>query len=237
MKLAVISDIHGNWVALEAVLDALKGMGVDRILCAGDVVNFGPQPNECVQRLKTGGILTVCGNTDREALEPPALAANASRRMREIEAIAAWGRRQLTQASRHWLAGLPLVHCEGPELMVVHATPHGDSEMALQEHRLEQHFGPNILVIVAGHLHRPFIESVEGGRLWINAGSVGRPTDGDPRASFVTLERTVAGGAWTAQVHRVDYELPAAAAAIRRAGMPYANRLVETLCGACWWPD
>ena len=91
---------------------------------------------------------------------------------------------------------------------------------------------PGISVVTAGHLHVPFIIRT-GQAMWVNAGSAGRPCDGDPRAALAVLEQRPGG--WEASVHRVPIDLEAAAQAIRKANMPYAERLIETQRKACWW--
>jgi predicted phosphodiesterase len=93
-------------------------------------------------------------------------------------------------------------------------------------------FPPGISVVAAGHLHAPFIIRTRVG-VWVNAGSTGRPCDGDPRAALAVLEQQPKG--WKASIHRVPFDLEAAAQAIRKANMPYAERLVETQIMACWW--
>ena len=86
--------------------------------------------------------------------------------------------------------------------------------------------------MAAGHLHVPFVIRAKQG-VWVNAGSAGRPCDGDPRASLAILEQQSKG--WKASVHRVPFDLEAAIQVIRKANMPYVERLIETQRKACWW--
>jgi predicted phosphodiesterase len=93
-------------------------------------------------------------------------------------------------------------------------------------------FPQGVSVVVAGHLHVPFVVHTKQG-IWANAGNTGCSCDGDPRAAVVVLEQQSKG--WKASVHRVPFDLEAAAQVIRKANMPYTERLIETQRKACWW--
>ena len=234
MRIGIVSDPHGCLVGLEACLDWLDKAGVDRIVCAGDVANFGPQPNEVISLLAERGIATVQGNSDYDLLHPPpaqvSFVDRGEERLAQLAAINAWGREQLTSASREWLAALPLQLRPAPGVLVVHGGLNDSREIVDAE--AQPNLPPGISAVAAGHLHTPFIIRTEGG-IWVNAGSTGGPTDGDPRAALAVLESRPQG--WTASIQRVPFDLQASARAIRQAKMPYAGRLIETQRLARWW--
>lgn len=230
VRIGVVSDPHGCLVGLKAALDWLAEAEVDHIVCAGDVVSFGPQPNACIDLLARRGVASVRGNCDREILRPSPTGQPRNARDAQIRAINDWGREQLTPFSRRWLAALKprLVPVSG--VLVVHGGV--DDLEEIVDADASPLFPPGVSLVAAGHLHVPFANRTEHGT-WVNAGSVGRPCDGDPRGAVAVLARTSAG--WTASIHRVPFDLDAAVWAIRMSGMPYQERMIETQLNACWW--
>ena len=230
MRIGVLSDPHGCLVGLRATLGWLDERGVDLVVCAGDVANFGPHPNECIALLAERGIPTAQGNCDRDQLLPPQAAPNGSAREAQLAAINDWCSERLTPASRKWLATLPRRLAPAPGVLVVHGGLNGQDEIVAAD--AKPVLPPGISVVAAGHLHAPFVVRAGNG-LWVNAGSAGRPCDGDPRAAAAILERQPDG--WEASIHRIPFDLEAAVQAIRQAHMPHVERLVETQRKACWW--
>lgn len=230
MRIGVISDPHGCLVGLKATLDWLEGVGVDVIGCAGDVATFGPNPNGCTALLAERGVLTVQGNTDRILVHPAQVLPHGSVRAAEIAAIHDWCRKQLTQASRQWLAALPSRLVLAPGVLMVHGGLDALDQVVTAD--AQPDLPPGISVVAAGHLHVPFIARTGKG-MCVNAGSAGRPCDGDSRTALVVLEQRPGG--WEASIHRVPFDLEAAVREICRVGMPYATRLAETQRKACWW--
>lgn len=230
MRIGVVSDPHGCLVGLKAALDWLRDHGITSIVCAGDVASFGPQPNECIALLVERGVATVQGNTDRDLVSPAGPAPDARPRAHQLAAIDQWTREHLSVASYRWLAALPQQLAPAPGLLVVHGGLRGSEEIVEADARPT--LPPGISAVAAGHLHAPFVIRTQQG-LWVNAGSAGRPCDGDPRAALAVLELGPKG--WRADLHRVPFDLAAAAQAIRDAGMPFAERLVETQLSASWW--
>jgi len=209
MRIGVVSDPHGCWVGLKAALEWLGKEGVEVIVCAGDVASFGPQPNECVSLLAERDIATVQGNSDRDILLPAPAVQHTIERTTQLTAIDDWCRDRLT-----------IVHGglgESDEIVDANAQPI---------------FPDGISVVAAGHMHVPFVIHTERG-VWVNAGSAGHSCDGDPRAALAVLE--VRSGGWDASIHRISFDLDAAARAIRESNIPYAERLIETQRKACWW--
>lgn len=230
VRLALISDIHANLPALEAVLAAVRRAGVDTVVVAGDVVGSGPHPAEVVEILAETGSEGVRGNVDRKVLalaEHPKrlgdLIAEGKRR-----ANYAWTAQQLPPAARQWLAALPpqlRFRFGEREVLVVHGSPLNDSDYlypSLTAAGLAVRLGgmeaPGVLV--CGHSHIPFVRAV-GRTLVVNCGSVGRPVDGDPRASFALLE-TTREGRLRGRIVRVAYEVERTTAAVRARGVPAA---------------
>jgi diadenosine tetraphosphatase ApaH/serine/threonine PP2A family protein phosphatase len=236
MRIAIISDVHGNLAALEAVLrHAEAGGAIDALWCLGDTVGYGAQPGECLARLRELGALTVAGNHDRagtgrmgtEEFNP--VAATAAR----------WTREQLRPAERTYLDALPEVLTQG-EFTLVHGTlrrpiwEYLTSQEAALAH-LERQETPFSLV---GHTHIPTlvveqpeapqgcaISYLEDGarvelsrqrRSVINPGGVGQPRDGDPRAAYAVLNTE----SETVTMHRVEYDIEATQRLMEEASLP-----------------
>jgi predicted phosphodiesterase len=230
MRIGVVSDPHGCLIGLKACLDWLGREGMDLIVCAGDVVNFGPQPNECVSLLAERKVPSVQGNCDRDILRTSPVDQHADERSAQLAAINDWCRERLTPASRKWLAALPPGLTPAPGVLVVHGGVYDPEEVVAVE--AKPAFPQGVSVVAAGHLHVPFVIHATQG-LWVNAGSVGRPCDGDPRAALAVLEQGSQG--WSASIHRIPFDLEAAVLAIRQSDLPHSERLVETQKRACWW--
>jgi predicted phosphodiesterase len=230
MRIGVVSDPHGCLVGLRTALDWLEKEGVDVTVCAGDVANFGPQPNECISLLAEQSITSVQGNSDRDILLPSPTDHRADERTSQLTAINDWCRVKLTSASQQWLAALPPRLTPAPGVLIVHGGLERPDEIVDAQARPS--LPPGVSVVAAGHLHVPFVIHAKGG-LWVNAGSAGRPCDGNPRPALVVLEQQPQG--WSASVHRISFDLEAAVQAIRRSNMPYTERMIETQRKACWW--
>ncbi len=212
MKVLVVSDLHGNAAALEAV----RAEPHDLAVCLGDLVGYGPEPGACVRWVRAHAALVVQGNHDR------ALAEGVPPRCRPefawlADALAPLGRAQLTPEERADLARLPrsaIREFDGCRYLFVHATPRDP---------LYRYLGPDpaawepevrdldVDVVVAGHTHLQF-ELAVGGKRVVNPGSVGQPKDGDPRAACAVLE----GGA--VRLLRVPYDVERTAAALAASG-------------------
>jgi predicted phosphodiesterase len=230
MRIGIVSDPHGCLVGLKATLDWLRKEGVDTIVCAGDIASFGPQPNECISLLIERNVVSVQGNCDRDILLPSPADQYTDERTDQLNEINNWCREIISDVSRQWLDALPPRLMPVPGVLIVHGGVDDPDEIVDVDARPS--FPQGVSVVVAGHLHKPFIIRTKEG-LWVNAGSVGRPCDGDPRAALAVLERQ--SERWKASIHRIPFDLDAAAKAIRKANMPYAEQLIETQKSACWW--
>jgi predicted phosphodiesterase len=238
-RIALISDIHGNLPALEAVLSAIEKQSVDAIWCLGDLIGYGAQPNECVDLTSRSVELCLIGNHDLvviDRLDITDFSPNAA-------AAAEWTKHQLTQDARGYLEKLAPTHEQGP-IGLFHGSPRDPVwEYVLSSIAADDCFDAmDARVGAVGHSHVALAFWREGdgptagaqsedgvqldmssGRWLLNPGSVGQPRDGDPRASWVVLEL----GSWQTTWHRTEYDIDTAAGAIRAAGLPkqLADRL------------
>lgn len=216
--IAVISDIHGNLWALEAVLAELDRRGVGQVVVGGDLALGGPRPAECVALIRRRGYPVIRGNTDEWITGAP----------RAVTDGITWCAARLAEDDRRFLAGLPFLwrqQRDGGDLVVVHATPWSIGDVVRAD-------APAPLVarvfaeasasaVVFGHVHTAFVRETPAGLL-VNSGSVGLPFDGDWRASFALLEPAWRG--WAASIHRIRYDRDAALAAARASDNPEAGR-------------
>jgi putative phosphoesterase len=224
-RVAVISDVHSNLEALEAVMAAAGG---EVFCCLGDMVGYGANPNEVLERLKEAGATAVKGNHDDAAVTGETGWFNA----RAAMAIR-WTKERLTQENLAYLGSLPLgirSELEGVKTFMTHGSP-DDPLREYVDPSTHLDLFPHYLmktesnVIALGHTHVPYLWEGEGGSVF-NPGSVGQPRDGDPRASYAIL--TVEGTRVTVSHRRVEYDVAAAARKIVDAGLPavLAERLL-----------
>lgn len=224
-RLAFFSDIHGNTVALRAVLADIKTQTVDGVYCLGDLVGYGPDPNGVVELLRNEGIPCLLGNyDDGVAFERGDCGCYfATDRAREIgEASYAFTAAVLTETNRAWLRGLPgglRLQQAGINLHLVHGSPRLINEYLLEDRDARTYerlaAGEEADVLVFGHTHWPWFRR-HGRVLFVNVGSAGRPTDGNPRPSYTII--TFPG--LEVELRRVAYDVEATAAAVLAAGLP-----------------
>jgi putative phosphoesterase len=233
MRIAVVSDIHGNLTAFEAVLADIRQCSPDLVLHGGDLADGGSSPIEIVDRIRGLGWLGVMGNTDEMLVQPDSLEDFASQSSAPPDLWTAV--RQIALATRYtlgderlaWLRELPRVKTQ-EGFALVHATPESCWRAPAPEatdEELETIYGSlGQLVVAFGHTHRPFIRSVVGNpRLLINTGSVGLSYDGDPRASYLILEEG------TPSIRRVEYNIEKELKALASCGLPGANWTAKML--------
>jgi putative phosphoesterase len=208
MRLGVLSDIHANRVALDAVFADMPP--VDGLVCAGDVVGYNPWPAECVTEVRERAIPTVQGNHDRAVSTGSAFSFNSMAR-----AGVDYAREQLDAESVEWLGSLPTERTVADgRVKLVHGHP-DDPDHYTRPHE----FGPALLddedVLVMGHTHVQHHEVYDEG-IVMNPGSVGQPRDGDKRAAYAILDLD----AMTVEERRVDYSIRPVIDAVREAGLP-----------------
>jgi putative phosphoesterase len=225
MRIAILSDLHGNLHALNRCLDDLASRGgADTIVAAGDLCLDGPKPREVIERLREIGARCVRGNTDRM------IGAESAD---DDEPGVAWTRERIGDANAAWLAELPfsLAFGDGGDgLFVCHANPLRDDEHvwpdaddALLERLLSD--VPQ-RTIAFGHLHLPYVR-VWRDRTLVNVSSAGLPKDGDPRAHYAIL--TQRPGGWEVQSRQVDFNVEKVARQLRKSGMPDVEARLATL--------
>jgi putative phosphoesterase len=208
MRIGVIADVHGNKVALDAVLEDMPA--VDALVCAGDVVGYNPWHAECVETIRERDVPTVMGNHDR------AVAGGGTFHFNRMAGAGVEHARETLDADQlEWLRGLPdeRTVLDG-RLKLVHGHPDDPDH-----YTYPAEFGPDLLgdedVLVMGHTHVQHHEAFDEG-VALNPGSVGQPRDGDPRAAYAVVdleEPAVTEG-------RVAYDVDRVIDAVREAGLP-----------------
>ncbi len=208
MKVGVLSDIHGNLVALNAVLDDMPA--VDALVCAGDVVGYNPWHAECIDAMREREVLTVMGNHDRAVVGETSFGFNSM-----AGAGVEHARETLDDEYVEWLAGLPEQRSvfDG-RVKLVHSHPERRGHYTYPEE-----FSPRLLgdedVLVLGHTHVQHHERYDEG-IVMNPGSVGQPRDGDPRAAYAVLDLENL----SVTERRVAYDIERVQEAVERAGLP-----------------
>jgi putative phosphoesterase len=232
----VITDIHANLPALEASLAAIDAIGVDELYCGGDLVGYGPHPNEVCALIQERAIPTIYGNYDYAIAREldDCGCAYVTEHDRELgQRSVAWTLTHTDQRSKDFMRELPFdLHFAlgGQDVHLVHGSPRKVNEYLFEDkpaslyERLAK--AEDAQVMVFGHTHKPWIQTY-GGVLFVNCGSVGKPKDGDSRAAFAILE-TDETGVVRASIERVPYDAEAVAQEVEAAGLPseYAQKLV-----------
>jgi len=223
-RFGVISDVHANLEALEAVLGKLEGLD---IYCLGDLVDYGANPNKVIEEIRGRGVRSTLGNHDAAVLTGDTSLFNARAAMGSR-----WTASRLNDPSRAYLRSLPQELRFTVEEINVYLT-HGSPDDRLWEyvdprthtdlfgHYLDK---TNSKLMGLGHRHIPYVWK-EGSRVVFNPGSVGQPRDGDRRAAYAVVE--LEEGHLSVEVKRVEYDFEKAASKIRKAGLPeeFADRL------------
>jgi predicted phosphodiesterase len=236
-RVGVIADIHGNLHALDAALAFLSSRDVDRYLCAGDLVGYGPYPNECVRRVLALPGACVAGNHDLIVLDR----LGDERCIPLARASLRWTRDVLEDDTRAMLAGLPLgARCNG--IAVHHGSVADPQEYVLTEERACEelrHLASSASpadILILGHTHRPMAVGMRRGTLLregtgavalerdepivVNPGAVGQSRTRDPRARVAVLDLTIG----QATFHALAYDVAGCRRALRQRGLP------ETSC-------
>lgn len=204
-RVGILSDIHGNVVALKAVLDDMGP--VDAIVCAGDVVGYGPSPSSCVDTLRNRGIPTVQGNHDRAVTNG-----------QPYESGDEYACQNLSAGARAWLEALPRERLlYNDRLKVIHDHPDGQDR-----YTIPAEFAPTLLddedVLVLGHTHIQHAEVYQDGAV-VNPGSVGQPRDGNPKAAYAIVDLDPVA----VDLRRVSYDIERVQERIKTAGISEHN--------------
>ena len=234
MKILVISDIHSNFSALQAVLE--KAGRYDAVWCLGDLVGYGPDPNECIAAVrKLPGLRCVLGNHDAAVLGR----MNEATFNHEAGLAISWTKRMLTAESQSFLAGLPETEIND-EVTLAHGSPRNPVWEYLTDYPTALQTFPycKTRLCFVGHTHVPalweenpgegppvllheFMRMNISGRCILNPGSVGQPRDHDRRASFSLFE--TAQSTW--ELRRVEYDIASVQARIKQTTLPWRNSL------------
>jgi len=232
-SLVIFGDIHGNLPALEAVLAEMDARAAGDLCCLGDLVGYGTFPNEVVEQIRSRNIPTIMGNYDQgvgNSSDDCGCAYKTEIEEERGKRSIAWTNARTSDENKAYLRELP---AHGPlqlgdlRVLLVHGSPRKVNEY-LFEDRPDEYF-ERIMdvaeadVLVCGHTHLPYHKVLPSGRQIVNAGSVGKPKDLDPRAGYVVL--TANGTDLQVEFVRVPYDIERAAQAIKATplvgGMPH----------------
>lgn len=233
MRVAVIADIHGNLAALEATLEELKDQSIDKYLCLGDIVGYGPDPSACLRRLDSLPVEHLQGNHEARLLDLPTGRFNLV-----AEAAIQYSKAALTESETEFLRSFPEQLRVGHDILAVHGSPFDRDEYVLSQGQMAASLDEiDTWVCVCGHTHQQYVfdgNSIRMGPLeidlsrelhyLINPGSVGQPRDGDSRSAHAILD--LESGHLT--LGRVVYDIEDTTERIHRAGLPeyLASRLL-----------
>ncbi|TFE66865.1 metallophosphoesterase [Methylacidiphilum sp. Yel] len=234
MKIAFLSDIHGNLEALESVLEEIAKIKVDKIICLGDVVGYGAEPSRCLRKIREQAEIILMGNHDYYCSLPQIPEAMTN----QLNPIALkaihFTRSILSKEEKQFLASLPLIW-QNEDLMAVHSNFRSPTswQYVLSNEEAEENFrAASFRIGFLGHTHivalfvqndhsvfqfrfkRLFLK--ENFRFLLNVGSVGQPRDGDPRATFVVYQTEN----YEATLYRVAYDIEKSALKIKNANLP-----------------
>ncbi len=231
MRIAILSDIHGNRTSFEAVLADLRRTSPDLILHGGDLADGGASPSEVVDQIRDLGWPGVAGNTDEMLFRPGSLAEFAKQAPGSQPLFAAIGemaeavREALGDERLSWMRALPRIHIQGP-VALVHASPESAWRAPMPEAsdaELQSVYSPlGRPITVHAHVHRSYIRSVSG-MMVANTGSVSLSYDGDLRAAYLLLDDS------KLVIRRVEYDLDKELKALSGCGLPHAGWIAKML--------
>ncbi len=235
MRAAIISDIHGNLEALEEVFKFVTEQGIEKIYCLGDVVGYGPNPNECIELIREKCHVVLMGNHDYAAIGQ----ANIDYFNEYARRAAYWTMEQLTDENHAYLTSLPFTH-QNDEVILLHASPtnprHWYYVLSQNEAKIEMNAFNQPLCFI-GHSHVPVIFSKsqmfreevfsfeKGEKYIVNVGSVGQPRDGNSKSCFAIFDQDKL----QIEYVRLNYNMQKTYKKIIKAGLPHflADRLLK----------
>jgi putative phosphoesterase len=226
MRIGIISDIHGNLQALDVVLDDMRRRGPDAVYCLGDLVGYAPFPNEVIERIRAAQIPTIMGNYDDgvgfDKDECGCAYRDPTERALGDQSFD-WTKRHVTAENKEFLRGLLKeirFEADGKRVLLVHGSPRKINEYLFEDRPLTSFqrlaASSDADIIVFGHTHRPYTKLMDS-VLFVNAGSVGKPKDGDWRACYAILEPAAPV---PVTFVRLEYDVKTVAAAIRGSELP-----------------
>jgi putative phosphoesterase len=229
-KIALLGDVHGNLKAFEAVLADARSKGATIFLNAGDLIGYGPFPEEVVRLARSNELVSVIGNYDLKALSVGECQKGTTKEPKKLLAFR-WAYDNLSIESREYLKELPheiRFEVAGRKFLLTHGSPTSIDEHlgpeTSEERLAELARSSNANVVIIGHSHRAMVKPV-GGTLFVNTGSVGRSDDGDPRATYAIMT------AEPLQVEhvKVEYDVESTVEAVRAKRLPeeFAQMLIQ----------
>ena len=232
---AVLTDIHANLPALQATLSRIEQLGIERVYCGGDLVGYGPHPDEVCALIADRRIPTIYGNYDYAIAREDddcgcAYITPHDRALGQLSV--AWTLEHTSTRSKEFMLGLPFdLHFSVGDARVhlVHGSPRKVNEYLFEDKpaRLYERLAAAEAdpVLVFGHTHKPWVHDY-GGVLFVNCGSVGKPKDADPRGAFAVLRP--GADSIEVSIERVEYDAAAVADEVRKAGLPgeFADKLL-----------
>ena len=234
MRIAIISDIHGNLTALQAVLQDLgQQPPVDQLIVAGDLCLNGPSPREALERVRALDCPVIQGNTDLE------IVTQAPQKGEKKRTTVGWTREQIGEDGIAYLESLPFSHRisnpQGSDILIVHANPlnledaifPNSSDAAL--HLLLGEVDTGVGALAFGHLHIAYTRSWRH-LLLVDVGSCGLPRDEDHRAAYAILDWQDNG--WQAEIRRVPYDVQEVVKQLKTCGIPNAEKRIKVLLEA-----
>jgi putative phosphoesterase len=225
-RIAVLSDVHANLHALQAVLADAKGKGIEVLLNAGDFLGYGAFPNEVIEMLRANNVLSIIGNYDLKVLE--GRGPNSG----EKDIAFKYARKKLTRYNKAYLNSLPkniTLKIKEKKLFMVHGSPESIEEHIYpntsRERLRELISGRDADIMIVGHSHRQFSRTIDGVSI-INPGSIGRADDNNPEAAYAII----GFNPFSVEMVRVSYDIEAGAHSIRKEKLP-ENFAQMILCG------
>lgn len=227
MKIAVFADVHSNFLGLKAVLDDIEQRGIRQVYCAGDLVGYGPRPNEVITLLRQKGVSCIMGNYD-DAIGNMRLICGCNYKDEGAaklgERSILWTKEHTSDENKAWLRDLPErieFSLEGLRFLLVHGSPRELNEYLFEStpdqylnELLEQN---HCNVLLCGHTHLPYHKSLDKGHV-VNVGSAGKPKHGNPNVQYTILD--VKEGNLRVELIELSYDFEKTAGEIEDFGLP-----------------
>jgi putative phosphoesterase len=235
MKIAIISDIHANFQALQAVLNDIKEQGCEKILCLGDLAMAGPEPEKVINFVKEQDWEIIQGNTDKMIAEfSPELAENVKKIFPVMGNALIDDDKILGASEKDYLKNLPEqkeLEIEGVKILMVHGSPRRNNEDILPDRPIEEIEeiikGVDADLIFCGHTHVPCGYQTNSKKTVVNVGSVGRPMTKNPNACYVSADFN--NGEFSIEHRFVDYDRKTASDIMKSRGFEGAEKLAEMI--------
>lgn len=244
MKIAVISDIHGNMQALEAVLENIKKENCEKIFCLGDLAMAGPEPNKTIEKIKelfnNGDFELIQGNTDEYLAKDSDEMFEAIKKANPIMAYAYNAdRKVITKDNLIFLGSLSKqknIEINGVKILLVHGSPRANNENIYPELLIEKVeemlVGVDSDLVLCGHTHQPCGYQTNTKQTVVNVGSVGRPLNENPKACYLLLEIGADIGEFYVEHKLVNYDKEQAASILKQRNFTGSEKLANMLISA-----